>query len=105
MAIRPLLKVAIVSRHFIKDMKDEEEIKSIVNDILDCSNMDFFELHKPEENIDGYLIFRAKKQGVHVVYVVDRQMRIVFLRAFRNYSEYGKFLEDKEEIKKMIEHA
>jgi hypothetical protein len=50
MAIRPLLKVAIVSRHFIKDMKDEEEIKSIVNDILDCSNMDFFELHKPEEN-------------------------------------------------------
>jgi hypothetical protein len=58
-----------------------------------------------KKKFNGYLIFRAKKQGVHVVYGVDRQMRIVFLRAFRNYSEYGKFLEDKEEIKKMIEHA
>jgi len=105
MAIRPLIRAAVVSRHFVKDLKDEEEVKSIVNDVLDCSNIDFYELHKFEENIDGNLVFRAKKEGTHVVYSVDKQMRIVFLRAFKNYSEYGKFLEDKKEIKKMIFHS
>jgi mRNA-degrading endonuclease RelE of RelBE toxin-antitoxin system len=104
MAVRPLIKAAFVSRHFIKDLKDEEEMKSIVNDVLDCSNMDFFELHKFEENINGNLIFRAKKAGMHIVYAIDKQMRIVFLRAFKNYGEYEKFLEDKKEIKKMISH-
>ncbi len=105
MNIRPLIKAAVVTRHFVKDLKDEAEMKSIVNDILDCSNVDFYELHKFEENIDGNLIFRAKKEGIHIVYSVDKKMRLVFLRAFRNYSEYGKFLEDKREIRKMILHA
>jgi mRNA-degrading endonuclease RelE of RelBE toxin-antitoxin system len=105
MAVRPLIKAAVVSRHFIKDLKDEEEMNSIVKDILDCSNIDFFELHKFEENIDGNLIFRAKKARIHIVYAIDKQMRIVFLRAFKNYSEYGKFLEDKKEIEKMILHS
>jgi mRNA-degrading endonuclease RelE of RelBE toxin-antitoxin system len=102
MAVRSLIKAAVVSRHFIKDLKDEEEMNSIVKDILDCSNVAFFELHKFEENINGNLIFRAKKAGIHIVYAIDKQMRIVFLRAFKNYSEYGKFLEDKKEIEKMI---
>ena len=105
MSIRPFIKVAVISKHFIKDLKNEEEAESIVNDVLDCSNTDFYELHKFEESIDGNLIFRAKKQGVHIVYCVDKQMRIIFLRAFRNYSEYGKFLEDKKEIKKLIAHV
>ncbi len=105
MNIRPLIKAAVVTRHFVKDLKDEAEMKSIVNDILDCSNVDFYELHKFEENIDGNLIFRAKKEGIHIVYLVDKKMRLVFLRAFRNYSEYGKFLEDKREIRKMILNA
>jgi hypothetical protein len=60
---------------------------------------------KFEESLDGNLIFRAKKQGVHIVYCVYKQMRIIFLRAFRNYSEYGKFLEDKKEIKKLLAHV
>jgi hypothetical protein len=59
-------------------------------------------MHKFEENIDGTLVFRAKKEGVHMVYCVDKQMRVIFLRAFTNYSEYGKFLEDKREIRKMV---
>ena len=104
-AVRPFIKVAVISKHFIKDLKDEEEAKLVVNDILDCSNTDFYELHKFEESLDGNLIFRAKKQGVHIVYCVDKQMRIIFLRAFRNYSEYGKFLEDKKEIKKLLAHV
>ena len=104
MSIRPFIKMAVISKHFIKDLKDEEA-ELIVNDVLDCSNTDFYELHKFEESIDRNLIFRAKKQGVHIVYCVDKQMRIIFLRAFRNYSEYGKFLEDKKEIKKLLAHV
>jgi len=104
MNVRPLVKSVAISSHFLKDLR-EEEVKSIVNDVLDCSNVDFHELHKFEENVEGNLLFRAKKQGVHIVYGVDKKMRIVFLRAFRNYSEYAKFLENKNEIKKMIYHA
>jgi len=102
MTIRPLIKTVVVSNHFIRDLKDEKETHSIVSGVLDCSNADFSELHKFEENIDGNLIFRAKKEGIHIVYGVDKRMRIMFLRAFKNYGEYGKFLEDKKEIKKMI---
>jgi hypothetical protein len=76
-----------------------------VKDVLDCSNVNFSELHKFEENIDGNLVFRAKKNGVHIVYCVDKRMKIIFLRAFRNYNEYEKFLEDRKEIERMISHT
>jgi len=51
------------------------------------------------------MIFRAKKEGTHIVYCVNKEMRIIFLRAIKNYTEYKKFLEDKKEIKKMIVHS
>jgi mRNA-degrading endonuclease RelE of RelBE toxin-antitoxin system len=102
MAIRPSLKTLVISKHFIRDLKDKEEIDSIVSGVLDCSNVDFNELHKFEEDIDGNLVFRAKKDGIHIVYCVDKKMRIIFLRAFKNYSEYKRFLEDRKEIEKMI---
>jgi hypothetical protein len=66
--------------------------------------LEFAELHKFEENLDGNLVFRAKKKGKHIVYGVDKKMRIVFLRKFRNFSEYKKFLDDKKEIRKMFEY-
>jgi mRNA-degrading endonuclease RelE of RelBE toxin-antitoxin system len=104
-AIRPLLKALVVSKHFVRDLKDREQVDSLVNGVLDCSNVDFTELHKFEEDVDGNLIFRAKKGNIHLVYGVDKRMRIIFLRAFKNYSEYRKFLENKREIEKMIMRA
>ena len=101
-AIRPLIKTVVISKHFLKDLKSEDEARSIVKDILDCINVDFTELHKFEEKVDGALIFRAKKEGVHFVYCVDKKMRIIFMRAFRNFGEYERFLGDKKEIRKMI---
>jgi mRNA-degrading endonuclease RelE of RelBE toxin-antitoxin system len=103
MAIRPLIKSVVVSKHFIRDLKDEEKINSIIKNILDCSHLEFNELHKFEENINGNLIFRAKKEHLHIVYCIDQKKRIVFLRAMKNFTEYKKFLEKKKEIKKMIE--
>ena len=89
MTIRPSLKTLVISRHFTRDLKDKEQIDSIVNGILDCS-VGFNELHKFEEDIDGNLVFRAKKENMHIVYCVDKKMRIIFLRAFKNYNEYKK---------------
>jgi hypothetical protein len=105
MAIRPLVKSVVVSRHFIRDLKNQQERDSIIRDILDCSELEFTELHKFEENIDGNLVFRAKKEGKHIVYGVDKKMRIVFLRVFRNFGEYKKFLDDKKRIRRMLEHV
>jgi mRNA-degrading endonuclease RelE of RelBE toxin-antitoxin system len=103
-AVRPFIKEAFISKHFIKDLKDEEEMQSIVNDVLDCSNTDFYELHKFEESLEGNMIFRAKKEGLHIVYCVNKQMRIVFLRAFKNYGKYAKFLENKKEMMNLLSH-
>lgn len=102
MFVRPLLKEIVVSNHFKRDLKDEVEMNSIIKNILDCAHLEFTELHKFEENIEGNLIFRAKKGEMHIVYCVDKKMRIIFLRAIRNFDEYRKFLEDKKEIKLMI---
>jgi mRNA-degrading endonuclease RelE of RelBE toxin-antitoxin system len=105
MTVRPRIKSVVVAEHFFKDSKDEEKAKSIVRDVLNCSNVDFNELHKLEEHVDGNMIFRAKKEGMHIVYCVDKNMRIVFLRVFKNYREYGRFLENKKEIVNMIMRA
>jgi mRNA-degrading endonuclease RelE of RelBE toxin-antitoxin system len=102
MTVRPLIKAVVVSKHFMRDFKDEDEARSVMEDILDCSRTGFIELHKFEEDIDGNLVFRAKKGGAHIVYSVDKEMRIIFLRAFRNYNEYDRFLDDKKGIRKMM---
>ena len=101
--VRPSIKSVVASKHFIRDLKDEGEINSIIKDILDCSHLEFNELHKFEGHINGNLIFRAKKEDMHIVYCTDKKMRIIFLRAIKNFTEYKKFLEKKKKIKKMIE--
>jgi hypothetical protein len=103
MTVRPNLSDVVVSRRFFKDIKDREVAESIVKDILDCSNLDFSELHRFEMNVDGNMIFRAKKDRAHIVYCVDKKLRIIFLRAFKNYGEYKRFLEQGKEVKRMIE--
>ena len=105
MAVRPHIKSVVVTKRFLKDLKDVEEAKSIVRNVLDCSNADFYELHKFEEHVNGSMIFRAKKEGMHIIYCVDKNMRIIFMRVFKNFKEYEKFLEDKREVNKLILHA
>ena len=105
MAVRPHIKSMVVTKRFFKDLKDEEKAKAIVRDVLDCSNADFNELHKFEEHVNGCMVFRAKKEGMHIVYGVDKNMRIIFMRVFKNFKKYEKLLEDKREISKLILHA
>ena len=103
MSVRPLLKNVVVTKHFKRDLKDEEKINSLIKDILDCSHLEFNELHKFEENVNGNLIFIAKKENLHIVYCVDKKMNIIFLRAIRNFDDYKKFLENKKDLNKIIE--
>jgi mRNA-degrading endonuclease RelE of RelBE toxin-antitoxin system len=104
MAMRPLIKGVVVSKHFIKDLKDEDKINSIIQDVLDCSHSNFTELHKFEEHIDGNMVFRAKQEKLHIVYCIDKNMRIVFLRAFKNFTQYKKFLDKKNGIRHLLAH-
>jgi mRNA-degrading endonuclease RelE of RelBE toxin-antitoxin system len=104
MMLRPSIKSIVVSEHFIRDLKDKEKINSIIKNILDCSNLEFHELHKFEENINGNLVFRAKKDHLHIVYCVDKMKRIIFLRVIKNFDVYKKFLDDKKGINKMIDN-
>jgi mRNA-degrading endonuclease RelE of RelBE toxin-antitoxin system len=105
MRIRPAVKSVAVSKRFLRDLKDEEMANSIIKDVLDCSNLEFHELHKFERNINGNLIFRARKGKLHVVYGVDKRMRIIFLTAMRNFTQYKKLLDNKKEIVRMIARA
>ncbi len=105
MNVRPALKTLVISKHFAKDLKDEKQIELIADAVLDCSSGDFYELHKFEKNVDGNLIFRAKTNSIHVIYSVDREMRLILLRAFKNYAEYKRFLDDEKQIKKTIKHV
>jgi mRNA-degrading endonuclease RelE of RelBE toxin-antitoxin system len=104
MAMRPLIKEVVVSKHFIKDLKDQDKINSIIQDVLDCSHSNFIELHKFEEHIDGNMVFRARQQKLHIVYCIDKNLRIIFLRAFKNFTQYKKFLDKKSGIRHLIAH-
>jgi len=60
-------------------------------------------LHKFEETIEHWHIFRALIHKTHYVYAINDN-NLIFLRAFHNFNEYKKFLEDKKSILHMISH-
>ena len=98
-SLRPLISEYKVSKHMAKNLDNYSEA---IQKILNCENICFSELHKFEEKIDALSIFRAKIDGIHIVYAVSKEKILFFLRAFRNFKSYTKFLEDKGKIKKMI---
>jgi hypothetical protein len=96
--LRPLVKEIIVTKIFLKEAPGFN-----VNSIIECEHAYFRELHKFEELIDGNYIFRALRDKTHIVYVIDRNHRLIFLRAFKNFKVYKRFLEDKKGILHLIE--
>ncbi|MBN2203132.1 MAG: hypothetical protein JW700_03030 [Candidatus Aenigmarchaeota archaeon] len=102
MKLQPLIKEVIITKHFERDIKDQEKIDKIVKKVTDTSHTEFHELHKYEENIDDNIIFRAKVGKKHILYCVTKERNIIFLRAIRNYDEYKKLLDDKHMLKRML---
>lgn len=92
-ALRPLVKEAVVTKRFMHDAPGFD-----VNVILDCQHEHFTRLHKFEETINGVHVFRAVKHRKHIVYAIDDKHRMVFLRAFDNYSNYKRYLNKKQLI-------
>jgi hypothetical protein len=72
--------------------------------ILDCTNLEFNELHKFEKTVSGNLIFRAKREGIHFVYSINKNevSNLLFLRAMNNFTKYKRFLSNEKQIKNMI---
>ena len=81
--LRNVVQEVEVSKHFIKDIKDEAERNEIIGSILGCDSVDFHEMHKFEFNVKGMHIFRAKKDRMHIVYAVSGN-KLIFLRAIKN---------------------
>jgi len=96
--LKPSIKEVILTHHFKKDAPDFD-----TNLIVDCKHEYFAHLHKFEETIGGNHIFRALKDKIHVVYVIDKKHRLIFLRAFSNFNEYQRFLKDKKRILESLE--
>jgi len=97
--LKPSISEIIISKHFKKDAPDFD-----IELVLGCSYDSFTKLHKFEKNIHGHHIFRALKDKVHYVYAIDKNHRLVFLRAFHNFSKYNRFLDDDKAIARMIDN-
>jgi len=93
MTIRPHIRSIVVNKRFLENLKDEEKAKELLREALDCPNADFNKLHKFEEHVNGYMVFRAKTEEMHIVCCVDKNKRIIFMRAFKNFKQYEKFIE------------
>jgi len=95
--LQPTITEVIVTKHFRRDAPDFD-----VKLVADSEHSCFTHLHKYEETIEGNHIFRALQHKTHFVYCVDTENRLICLRAFPNFKEYKKFLEDKKAILRMI---
>ena len=92
MRLRPEIKDFKITPHFERDIKNNNERQEIINKIISCSNIEHEEMHKFEKSIKGNRIFRAKINGVHILYSINQEKELVFLRAFKNFQQYGAFL-------------
>ena len=98
--LRPHITEVFESKHFRRDMPGFDPAV-----ILDCGREYEAHLHKYEGKVGGARLFRALIDHTHILYAVDGGMRLVLLRAFKNFKEYEKFLEDKKGIQRMLESA
>jgi len=91
------IRKVLISHHFHRDLPGFDT--SIV---IDSKHEQCTHLHKFEENIEGNHIFRALVNHMHIVYAVTPEHDLVLLRAFKNFKEYMKFLDDKKAIMHLI---
>ena len=98
----PFVKEISFSSHFEKDMGslDGFDPKAIFKSEFE----DFTRLHKFEEKVGDNYIFRALHNHKHILYSIDKQGNVLFLRAFSNFKEYCKFLGDKKKIGEILKN-
>jgi hypothetical protein len=94
---RPNIREVMVSHHFSRDLPGFDP-----NILLDAEHADHARLHKYEENVEGNHVFRAIIDHMHIVYCVDKDHNLIMLRAFRQFKEYEKFLQDRNAITQLV---
>ncbi len=87
--IKPKIKGYEITKHFKRDLKGAA--LPCVMDILNSKDYSE-ELHKFEFKKENKLYFRAKINKIHILYCFDNE-KILFLRAFKDFNNYRKFLE------------
>src|SRR3990172_12797783 len=97
--LRPSIAEYKISKHLNRDVKNSVEL---ISKILSCEHTCSSELHKFEKKIEDFSVFRAKIDGAHIVYAIDAKKILFFLRAFKNFSDYTKFLENDKGIKEIV---
>ncbi len=98
--LRPQVEAVVVTKRFLKDAPTFD-----INTVLNCENIYFQKLHKFEDKIGDAHIFRALQNHLHAVYAIDGGNRLIFLRAFNNFTKYKRFLDNKKAIKHLIEQS
>jgi hypothetical protein len=96
--LRPNIREVVVSKRFERDAPGFD-----VQTIIDCEHLYFKRLHKFEETFKGNHIFRALQKNLEVVYAIDKNNRLIFLRGFDNFASYKRFLGNKKGILSLIE--
>lgn len=91
------IKEVLFTNHFKKDIRGMN-FNPLV--ITSPEHIFFTREHKFEEKINNSYIFRALHEKRHIVYCINKD-KLIFLRAFKNFKEYTKFLENKKEIEKI----
>lgn len=89
----------ILTKRFKKDAPNFK-----AENVISCEHLHFTKLHKFEKHVGELQIFRALINGIHYLYAIDKKFRVIFLRAFKNFKEYGKFLESDREILREVEN-
>jgi len=91
-ASKPNIRHFVVNRRFFKDLKDEEKSKEFFREVLD-PKADPKKQHKFEEPANGSRVSRGKTEDMRIVCCVDKNMRVSFMRVFKNVKKYEKFIE------------
>lgn len=90
---KPNIRHFVVNKQFFKDLKDEEKSKEFFKEVLDRPNADSKKQHKFEELENDQRASRAETEEPHIVCCVDKNMRVIYMRVFKNPKKYEKFIE------------
>jgi mRNA-degrading endonuclease RelE of RelBE toxin-antitoxin system len=90
---KPNIRHFVVNKRFFKDLKDEEKSKEFFREVLDRPDADSNKLHKFEELKNDSKVLRAKTEEPRIVCCVDKNVRVIFMRVFKNVKKYEKFIE------------
>lgn len=97
--LRDSVKEVRATKRFLRDAPGFDE-----RALLSCEHRHFKRLHRYEGRAGEGHLFRAIQKHVHILYAIEGG-RLILLRAFRKYSDYSRYLQDKKAISRDLGQA